>query len=339
MRFKAAVLVKSERDLEILEVDFRDRLQSGQVLVKILKTAICGSQIGEIDAIKGPDLFLPHMLGHEAIAIVEDSGKSRKVSNGDRVIVHWTKAPGLSGQNPQYVCKGKQISAGQVTTFSEFSVVSENRITPIFGYESKFDNLYSTIGCAHLTAFGVLNNLLKIKSGSQLLVVGGGGIGQAVITQALLHQIADVDVIERHANRRRYCEQLGAKKSMAFFIREEIDKYDAIVECTGSKEMIEASYSRLTESGALALVGVTPKNVKIEIDPMPLHYGNSIIGVFGGNVEPSRDIPRILSSFDQQESLLNPILYDIYSLDNINGAIHSMREGISMGRTIVEMNT
>lgn len=338
MRFKAAVLVESKRDLEILDVEFRDRLQSGQVLVKILKTAICGSQLGEIDAIKGPDRFLPHMLGHEAIAIVEDGGNSRKVSNGDRVIVHWTKASGLNGQNPKYVCTGKQINAGQVTTFSEYSVVSENRITPIVEYKSKFNNLYATVGCAHLTAFGVLNNLLNVGIGSKLLVVGGGGIGQAVITQALINQIENVNVIEKHANRRRYCEQLGARKTMSSFTSEKDDEYDAIIECTGSKEMIEDSYSRLTVSGELALVGVTPENTKIEIDPMPLHYGKSIIGVFGGNVEPSRDIPQILNLFDQRESLLNRIHYETFSIDDINIAISSMREGVSLGRAIVEMN-
>jgi S-(hydroxymethyl)glutathione dehydrogenase/alcohol dehydrogenase len=337
MRFRAAVLVESRRDLEILDVDLHDRLKSGQVLIRILKTAICGSQLGEIDAIKGSDQYLPHMLGHEAIAIVEDSGDSKKVSNGDCVVVHWTKASGLSGQSPKYFCEGKQINAGQVTTFSEFSVVSENRITPIIGYEPKFDNLYSTVGCAHLTAYGVLRNILKIKRGSKILVVGGGGIGQAVIIQALLNQIEDIDVIESHANRRNYCKQLGATRVVSSFTRDELIEYDGIIECTGSKAMIEDSYSSLKVSGALALVGVTPKNVKIEIDPMPLHYGKSIIGVYGGSVKPSRDIPRILSLFSQQESIVDQLHYHLYSLDEINSAIHSMRAGITVGRAIVEI--
>ena len=45
-----------------------DALGVGQVLVKVLYTTICGAQINEIEAPKGPDKFLPHLLGHEASA-------------------------------------------------------------------------------------------------------------------------------------------------------------------------------------------------------------------------------------------------------------------------------
>ena len=40
----------------------------------MLYTTICGAQINEIDAVKGPDKFLPHLLGHEAAATVIETG-------------------------------------------------------------------------------------------------------------------------------------------------------------------------------------------------------------------------------------------------------------------------
>ncbi len=51
-----------------------ETLGVGQVLVKVLYSTICGAQINEIAAAKGPDKFLPHLLGHEASAQVVEIG-------------------------------------------------------------------------------------------------------------------------------------------------------------------------------------------------------------------------------------------------------------------------
>jgi S-(hydroxymethyl)glutathione dehydrogenase / alcohol dehydrogenase len=62
---KAAILVESNKPLEVAEISLPEALLAGQVLVKINYSGICGAQINEIDAAKGPDKFLPHLLGHE----------------------------------------------------------------------------------------------------------------------------------------------------------------------------------------------------------------------------------------------------------------------------------
>jgi S-(hydroxymethyl)glutathione dehydrogenase/alcohol dehydrogenase len=64
MKSRAAILVEQKKPLVIEEVEV-PAPKLGQVLVKVLASGICGSQIGEIDGVKGPDKFLPHLLGHE----------------------------------------------------------------------------------------------------------------------------------------------------------------------------------------------------------------------------------------------------------------------------------
>ena len=64
MKFKAAVLVKSKSPLIIDELEIQP-IKVGQVLVKLDSSGVCGAQINEIDAVKGKDGFLPHLLGHE----------------------------------------------------------------------------------------------------------------------------------------------------------------------------------------------------------------------------------------------------------------------------------
>ena len=70
----AAVLVKSKKDLKVLDIDLPKQLNFGQVLVKLKYSGICGAQINEIDAVKGKDKFLPHLLGHEGSGIVQRIG-------------------------------------------------------------------------------------------------------------------------------------------------------------------------------------------------------------------------------------------------------------------------
>ena len=74
MKFKAAILVELKKPLVIEEIE-TPPLRFGQVLVQILCSGICGAQINEIEGAKGPDKFLPHLLGHEATAVVVECGE------------------------------------------------------------------------------------------------------------------------------------------------------------------------------------------------------------------------------------------------------------------------
>ena len=67
---KAAILVEQHQPLVVAEVELPETLGVGQVLVKIHYSGICGSQLGEIDGVKGEDRYLPHLLGHEGSGTV-----------------------------------------------------------------------------------------------------------------------------------------------------------------------------------------------------------------------------------------------------------------------------
>ena len=78
LEFKAAVLFRQKKKLEIINIKFRDQLKRGQIAVELKYSGICGSQIGEIDGIKGKDKYLPHLLGHEASGVVLNKHSSVK---------------------------------------------------------------------------------------------------------------------------------------------------------------------------------------------------------------------------------------------------------------------
>src|SRR5215471_19467562 len=129
---KAAILARSRAPLVVDEITLPDELGVGQALVKIICTTICGAQINEIEAAKGPDKFLPHLLGHEGSGTVLRVGPGVKsVKPGDRVVLHWRPSAGIQCETPRYDWDGKIVNAGWVTTFNDEAIVSENRLTPI----------------------------------------------------------------------------------------------------------------------------------------------------------------------------------------------------------------
>ena len=54
MKTKAAILIEQNKPLDLDEVEI-PALRYGQVLVEVKVSRICGSQLGEIAGVKGPD--------------------------------------------------------------------------------------------------------------------------------------------------------------------------------------------------------------------------------------------------------------------------------------------
>ena len=110
------------------------------------------------------------------------------------------------------------------------------------------------------------------------------------------------------------------------------------VDTSGAPESIEVAYEALSARGTLSLVGVTPKGSTISIDPMPLHYGRTLQGSFGGSVEVDRDLPKLIDLITSMNGSLDSLIGDIYQLSEINVAIEKFRQGTSSGRSLIDLS-
>ena len=125
---QAAVLLKINQPLEIYELNI-PALIAGQVLVKILFSGLCRSQVMEVRGHRGEDLWLPHLLGHEGAGVVVEVGAGvSKVKPGDEVILGWIKGEGAEAPGAKYTIGDQVINSGRVTTLSNYSIVSESRL-------------------------------------------------------------------------------------------------------------------------------------------------------------------------------------------------------------------
>jgi S-(hydroxymethyl)glutathione dehydrogenase/alcohol dehydrogenase len=342
---KAAILVELNKPLVLGEISLPERLECGQVLVKIFYSGICGTQLGEIAGVKGPDKYLPHLLGHEASAEVLAIGPGvRHATPGDHVVLHWRPGRGLETTPPRYRWNGAVCNAGFVTTFNQFAVVAENRLTVIpDGFDLKLAPLF---GCAVTTGMGVVENDAQVRVGESIAVFGAGGVGLSVIQAASLRSAHPIVAVDLYANRLELAARLGASHCLDATrddVSSEILKIvgaaglDVAVDNTGDPRVIEQAYALTKPQGRTILVGVPRIGNTISIYSLPLHFGKVLTGSHGGECLPDKDIPRYIALHDAGKLQLSALITDEYPLDRINDAIEAMRRGRLAGRCLIRM--
>ena len=345
MKTKAAILTELNSPLVLDEIEIPS-LDVGQVLVKIERTGICGAQIGEISGAKGPDKYLPHLLGHEGGAVVLETGPGvTQVRKDDHVVMHWRKGAGIHARPATYQWNGRTVNSGWVTTFSEYSVVSENRLTPI-GKEIDFEAA-ALMGCAVTTGLGLINNDAQLKIGQSIAVLGCGGVGLNVIQGAAMVAGDPIIAIDIHDKKLEMARSFGAThliNSGKADLREEVRKIvgpkgvDVFVENTGLVRLIEKAYELTAQAGRVILVGVPRHDQDITIHSLPLHFGKVLTGCEGGHTYPTTDIPRYLRLYQTGKLDLDRLITHRFpGLESINEALDAVRAG-DVGKCVIVMS-
>src|SRR5437867_5399730 len=342
---KAAVLVETKAPLQLAELELPQTLSFGQVLVKVHYSGICGAQLNEIEGAKGPDKFLPHLLGHEGSGTVLDIGAGvRTVKKGDRVVLHWRPSAGLQAETPTYRWNGTRVNAGWVTTFNDHAIVSENRLTAIpDDVDLRTAPLF---GCAVTTAMGVVNRDAAVQIGQSVVVFGVGGVGVNIVQSAAMvsaHPIVAVDLVDSELEWARrfgatHCFN-GAAGDLAQDIREVVGPAgaDVVVDTTGRARVIELAYDLTHADGKTILVGVPKKGDNISIYSLPLHFKKVLRGSHGGSAEPHVDIPRYIRLMRAGRMSLDGLVTHEFPLDRVNDAIATVRRG-EAGRVLLKMD-
>jgi S-(hydroxymethyl)glutathione dehydrogenase/alcohol dehydrogenase len=334
MKTIAAILVEQRRPLEITEVEL-PILRHGQVLVEIAATRICGSQIGEIQGAKGPDKYLPHLLGHEAGGVVREIGPEvHHVKPGDRVVAHWRPGRGIeSGGSTYRRSDGSGVNAGNITTFQRYSIVSENRLTVV---PSDLD--FET--CALLadtltTGFGVVTRDAQVRIAESVVVIGCGGIGLGVILGAHLAGAHPIIAVDIHDHKLALARAHGATHTINSSHEDFPSQVqailggpaDVVIDGTGLPSVIEKAFALTGPKGRCVIFGVMAHDQKISINTLPLHFGKTLTGSQGGGSQPSDDIPRLIRMIRDGRLDVSRFVSHRLGLEDVNDAVSRMRSG------------
>lgn len=332
--FKAAILVKPKK-IEINNFKLPIKLRDDQVLIKLKYSGICGSQIMEYLGKRGRDKYFPHTFGHEAVGtIVKKGRKVKKVEVKDRVILSWIKGKGLDYGGFSLINeKGKKINFGPVSTFSSYTIVSENRV---FLQPAKMSDIESVLyGCAIPTGAGmVIKQLKDVKKNHKVCLIGVGGIGMAALL-TLIKKKTKIYIIEKNKSKKIFLERFKVNFLEKKNFKEFRNYFDFCIESSGTTIMIEKGFEMIKKNGTLVFASHPDYSKKIKLNPHDLISGKKIYGSWGGCCKPDKDIKKIFNYFENKNIFSRYSKISFFNLENIENAFRETMSG-KINRAIIK---
>jgi len=342
-KFKGLILAESKKNLIWDEIFFKGPLRHGQVLVKVFYSGICGKQIEEYLAKMGKDIFLPHLFGHEGSGEVLDVGQGVKhLKRGDRVVMHWMKSNlGHESETPKLLWKNKKLNAGRMTTLSQYSIVSSNRLTKI----PKNSNLKlaALLGCGLSTGIGAAINNGKINSKDKVLIVGSGGLGLSISIGAKYLGAKTIYALDRNNKNLKTAKKIGVKTfnlNKKQLIKKKLkEKFNKVFITATYKKNIDLALLLAAKNSEIFMIGVPAPNVKFKVNALDVHRGKSLLTSIGGNILPEKDIPNYLKYCQSGRIKFQNLILNIFTPNKANFVFKKMAKGkMTEGRNLIKFN-
>lgn len=331
---QAAILVETGKPLELWTLTM-PAPAPGQVLVELAFSGVCHSQLNEVKGLRGADRFVPHCLGHEGSGTVLEVGPGvTKVKPGQAVVLTWLKGEGGGPPGAVYGSEQGRVNAGAVTTFQQHALVAESRVVPV--PEGLPLDVAALLGCALPTGAGIVLNTLKPVPGQSVVVFGAGGIGLSAIMAASALGAGKVIAVDRLASKLQVALELGATDVIDASSVESVAAVRALsggkgtdfaIEATGSTGAMEQALAATRDGGLCVIAGNSPAGQKMAVDPYDLIRGKRLLGSWGGECQPDRDIPRLAALILEGRIPAQKLLSHRYSLTEVNSALSALEAG------------
>jgi S-(hydroxymethyl)glutathione dehydrogenase / alcohol dehydrogenase len=314
--------------LEQIEVEHP---HSGEVLVRIAATGVCGSDLHVLHG-TSPVAVLPLVLGHEGAGVVEEVGEGvTDVTPGDHVVLALYGPCGRcrfcrSGRFP--LCDGTtRVSAISglmedgstrvrapdgmpvrpfvgLGTMAGYAVVRESQVVKIDPAIPL--DLICLAGCGVTTGLGAVFNIAHVSPGDSVAVVGCGGVGLNVIQGARIAGATTIVALDTNPRKLDLAARLGATHTAdptAAGIRLAVDAIvpggvDVGFEVVGAPALVAETFTATRPGGTTVMVGSPPAGSTIPIDGRALFSERKLLGCTGGSNVPARDIPRIVALYE-----------------------------------------
>ena len=332
----AAVMIKQKRKLKVMSLNINE-IPNGYALIKMNYSGLCHTQLNEMNGILGKDKFLPHCMGHEGVGKVIRCGPGVKNFNkGDKVVVSWVKKNHSKLYKPiNYLYKNKIINSGGCNTLSEFALVSDNRLYKMSKF-NKYMRESIFLGCALPTASNAIFQLPKLNINKNILIMGMGGLGYSCYFVLNYLKLKNINCIDSNKYRLKNLKKFKNcktykvdSKNIKSFIKNNYEKFDLIIDCTGSKKLIEDSFKLCKKfTGKIVIIGNTKFNEKINIKTWDIIAGKTVMGAW------TNGLPKIENFRLNEKILINQIKYirkilpkKNFHISKINTAIESFSKG------------
>ncbi|MEM7106115.1 MAG: Zn-dependent alcohol dehydrogenase [Bacteroidota bacterium] len=326
-----------------------------EVLVEVKAAGICHT---DWDSLTWADRFTwsDHMiLGHEGAGIVTSIGSNvNHVKVGDPVLLNWAIPCGSCFQclHGNYsICEDDHHASHETTkwnnkpiqrsfaigTMSTHTVVKKEAVIRI-DVEISFASA-SIVGCGVMTGYGSAVKAAKVTAGSSVAVIGCGGVGLNVIQGARIAGAERIIAIDLMPSRLEMARQFGATHAIQpdrddkdlITTHEEVKKLtdgrgaDFAFECTGVPAL-GAAPLRLVRNAGVA-IQVSGIEEDLTIDMNLFEWDKVYMNPLYGKCNPAVDFPKLFRLYQKGDLLLDELVTQTYSLDNLDLAFRDMLDG------------
>jgi len=248
----------NNRDVRLEEMP-KPKIEEGEILVKVVASAICGTDVMEWYRIKKA----PRILGHEIAGDIVES-RSKKYKIGQRVFV--------SHHVPCNTCK--YCLAGNHTAcetlhngnyypggYSEYIKVPQINVER--GVYVLPDNVTYEEGSMVEPLACVLRGQRVIGVGkNQIVLILGSGVSGLTNIQVAKFKGANVVATDVDEFRLQRAKEFGADKAVHANDIGDV-KADKIILCTGSYKAVEQAFKHIDRKGTILLFAIPDKNMEI----------------------------------------------------------------------------
>jgi threonine 3-dehydrogenase len=287
---KALVKAKKQRGLWLEEVPIPES-GNNDVLIRILKTSICGTDVHiyNWDSWAEQTIPVPMVIGHEFVGEVAEVGEN----------VHYVKPGDLVSGEGHLVCgRCRNCLAGKRHLCRHTSGVGVNRPGAFAEYLSiPSTNVWAcdpSISLDLLACFDPFGNAAHTALsfdvlGEDVLITGAGPIGcmaAAIARHAGARHIVVTDV---NPFRLQLAQKMGASRTVNVS-REKLsdipaelqmrEGFDVAMEMSGNPAALDAILYSMRHGGKIALLGIMPENTKIDWNTVVFN-GLTIKGIYG----------------------------------------------------------
>ena len=250
-----AICWMGKRQMEVRDVPDPQILNSGDCIVKITTTAICGSDLHLYNGFN-PAMMAGDVVGHEFMGEVVEVGSSvKKLKVGDRVVVPFPIACGkcFACQEQNYsLCENSNPNAWMAEKLLGHSPAGLFGYSHLLGGYAGGQAQYARVPFADVGPIKVPSHLTDeqvlflsdifptgymaaeqcgIRQGDTVAIWGCGPVGQFSIRSAFMLGAERVIAIDRFEYRLRMARQSGAET----LNYEQVDVQDALYEMTGGQ--------------------------------------------------------------------------------------------------------
>jgi Zn-dependent alcohol dehydrogenase len=357
---KAAVCREFGAPLTIEEVRL-DAPQAGEVTVRIAACAICHSDITYMQGDWGGTL--PAVYGHEAAGIVETVGPGVvDVAPGDHVVVTLIRCCGtchyclqgkpvlcdgrfrLDAEGPIHAPDGAPLHQAMRTgAFAERVTVHASQIVAI-SKDVPLDAA-SLLACGVITGLGAVFNTAQVPAGSEVVVIGTGGVGLNSVQGAVLCRARTVIAVDLSDSKLAAAQRFGAthtlnpaKDDLPAAVRQLTGGRgaDYVFVTVGAKAAVEQSFGLLARGGSTVIVGMPPIGVITGFDPSNVaSYGQRVLGSKMGSARIRIDVPMLVDLYRQGRLKLDELISGRFPLEEVNAAVAGITRGEALRNVIV----